>query len=415
MATLDPKAVLDNRRSGRPSIGLIIGVAVCSACAILALLVDVYQGGPVPTIIGLFLAVLPVPLLIAGVLFLDRLEPEPRRTIVFAFLWGAGVAALLALVINTAGLAFLTVPLFGPQAGYYVSATFGAPLVEETLKGLVLIGILWFSRQELDGPTDGVIYAAMVGLGFALTENVTYYVRALESGTLVMTFVMRGLISPLAHPLFTAMIGLGVAYAAQRHGPARFWGPALGWVAACVLHGIWNGSSRWGLAGLAVAYGLLLLVAIALIVVVVRDRKRIVATIARFLPQYQPTGLVTPEDVRMLATLGGRRQARHWARITGGLRATQAMSDYQLAATELALMHARAERGVAESHWPRRRDQLLALMNAARTAFLIRRPHPPNPPWAGGGAHSGFIRQGPNPPGPGPYQGHPPQGPGPRY
>ena len=60
-----------------------------------------------------------------------------------------------------------------------MSATFGAPFVEETLKGAVLVGLLWRRRQEFDGPTDGIIYAAMVGLGFAMIENVGYYINAL--------------------------------------------------------------------------------------------------------------------------------------------------------------------------------------------------------------------------------------------
>ena len=97
----------------------------------------------------------------------------------FAFAWGAGIAALAALIINTADLEYVTMPALGATTGEYVAATFGAPVVEETLKGLVLIGLLWRRRDELDGPTDGVIYAAMVGLGFAMIENVGYYINAL--------------------------------------------------------------------------------------------------------------------------------------------------------------------------------------------------------------------------------------------
>ena len=83
-----------------------------------------------------------------------------------------------------------------------MAATFGAPLVEETLKGAVLIGLLWRRRAELDGPANGVIYAAMVGLGFAMIENVGYYVNALVSperggiDLLGYTFVLRGVVSP---------------------------------------------------------------------------------------------------------------------------------------------------------------------------------------------------------------------------
>ena len=145
-------------------------------------------------------------------------------------------------------------PALGASTGEYVAATFGAPVVEETLKGLVLIGLLWRRRAELDGPTDGVIYAAMVGLGFAMIENVGYYINALvtpDRGGIALlgyTFVLRGLLSPLLHPIFTSMTGLGVAYAASRRRGAP-WAVALGLLAAMILHGTWNGLSLYGVAG----------------------------------------------------------------------------------------------------------------------------------------------------------------------
>src|SRR6202035_912124 len=169
---------------------------------------------------------------------------------------GAGIAALTALIVNTADLEYVTMPRLGASAGEYVAATFGAPVVEESLKGAVLIGLLWRRRGELDGPTDGVIYAAMVGLGFAMIENVGYYVNALVSpqrggiALLGYTFVLRGLVSPLLHPIFTSMTGLGVAYAASRKGGAP-WAVVLGLLAAMILHGTWNGLSLYGPAGLA--------------------------------------------------------------------------------------------------------------------------------------------------------------------
>ncbi len=288
-------------------------------------------------------------------------------------------------------------PALGKTAGEYVSATFGAPPVEETLKGLVLILLLRLRRQELDGPTDGIIYAAMVGLGFAMMENIGYYMNALvkpEIGgakLLGITFVLRGVLSPFAHPIFTSMTGIGVAYAASHRRSE--WAIPLGWFAAMLLHGTWNGLSGFGLAGLGVAYLIVFCVFVALIVVLVRDRNRIVGLIRRTLPGYVPTGLVTPQDVAMLATLRSRRIARNWARANGGRSAAAAMTDYQLAATELAMLHQRAERGViGPAEFESRRQALLGLMHVARMAFLPRRPGPLLPPWAPQG-RSGFIQR----------------------
>ena len=413
---LDPRAVIEGRSPGRPRPGLIIGIAAGLACAVIVLGLDLLESvesaghSAAPFLIALPLALLPVPLLIAIVLLLDRLEPEPRANLALCFAWGAGVAALLAAVINTAGLLFITQPELGQSRGELISATFGAPLVEESLKGAVLFWLLWRHRQEFDGPTDGIMYAAMVGLGFAMIENVGYYVGALvrpEVGgveLLGFTFVFRGLLSPFAHPAFTAMTGIGVAYAAtHRRGG---WAAVTGLLGAMTLHGLWNGLATYGLPGIAAAYVLVACVLIALVAVVVADRRRVVRLIWRFLPAYQPAGVVTEADLRMLSTLRGRRQARLWARRTSGAPAAAAMTDYQLAATELALVHQRAERGLIDAaRFNERSHELLMLMAMARDSFFARQAGPGSPPWARDG-HSGFGYH------PRPDRPRPPGGPG---
>ncbi|HLI38069.1 MAG TPA: PrsW family intramembrane metalloprotease [Streptosporangiaceae bacterium] len=397
----DPKAVIEGRPPGGHRAGLIAVIVLAAFCAIIVLGIDVLQSvatgrSVVPFLVALPFALAPVPLLVAAVLLLDRLEPEPRANLTLAFLWGAGVAALLAVVINTAGMQYVTQPALGATSGEYVSATAGAPVVEESLKGLVLVGLLRWRRQELDGPTDGVIYAAMVGLGFAMTENIGYYMGAFVSPAhggvrlLAYTFVLRGVLSPLLHPIFTSMTGLGAAYtASHRHAG---WALPLGWLAAMLLHALWNGLSIFGLAGVAVAYAILQGVLVLILAVLVADRRKVVRLITRFLPGYAPTGLVTQADVRMLSTLRGRRRARSWARSAGGLPAAAAMGDYQLAATELALLHQKAERGVISPvRFAARQQALLALMRRARGEFLRRRAQPPPAPWAVHGG-SGFTR-----------------------
>jgi len=373
----DADAILAGRPPGRAPVAYVAGIAATTACAITVLGIDAVQSfaaghGAAPFALALPLALLPVPLLAAVVLWMDRLEPEPPGNLVFAFGWGAGVAALVALVINTADLVYVTMPALGASTGEYVAATFGAPVVEETLKGLVLFGLLWRRRAEFDGPADGVIYAAMVGLGFAMIENVGYYINALvtpERGGIELlgyTFVLRGLVSPLLHPIFTSMTGLGVAYSASRRGGAP-WAVALGLLGAMVLHGTWNGLSLFGTAGLVAAYLIMSCVLALLITVLVADRRRVIGLIRRYLPDYQRTGLVAGGDVAMLASLRARRSARARARAAGGLPGAAAMSDYQLAATELALARAKADRGVLDFNaFAAREHALLGLMAVAR-------------------------------------------------
>ncbi|MDP9844670.1 PrsW family intramembrane metalloprotease [Streptosporangium lutulentum] len=391
MASRDPRWVLRER----PSVALIAGLVLTGLCGLVSFSFDVLNGDPVYFFIALGLALAPVPVLLAAVLALDRMEPEPRSNLIFAFAWGAGVAVLVAGVINSFNLFYIenTVRL-GYDYARNLAATFGAPVVEETMKGLVLLGLLRFKRAELDGPTDGIIYASMVGLGFAMSENVSYYVAALDdlgAQGLAVTVVLRGILSPFAHPLFTSMIGVAVAYAAQRQGSMRIFVIAAGWIGAMALHGIWNGFASYvGLGGLVVAYLLLMIVLFVMIWIIFRDRKRIVGLIQSYLPAYRPTGLVAQYDVNMLSSLPGRRQARQWARTHGGRGGLRAMNDYQLAATELGLLHERARRGVIdESTFDEEQQALLECMAGARAQFPVPQPVPP-----GGEASPGY-RPGP--------------------
>lgn len=403
MASLDPKAVLAGRATNRPPRLIIIGMVVAGVCMLIALGSYVVFGGPLSTLLGLVLALPTTVVLVGLVLLIDRIEPEPPLKLAFAFLWGAGVAVLIALVVNTAGTILFFTPVFGTEAGQVFSASFGAPLVEETCKGALLFLLLWRRKDEIDGPTDGIVYAAMVGLGFALIENVNYYMQAMSHGggmALVFTVILRGVASPLCHPLFTAMTGLGVAYAATHRGPLRYLAVLGGWIAAMFLHFIWNFSSGFGYLGLGVAYVILLGVFIGIVVILVKDRHRMIGLIGRYLPGYQGLGIVTQQDVQMLSSMSARRNARKAVSGRLGSRAGTAMAEYQLAATELALLHAHADtRTVEPERFARRRDALVDLMRSAHALFA-----PPGPGWQPSGP------PGPPPPVPQPPQPGPPPG-----
>ena len=372
-------------------------------CAIVVLGADALQSvnaaghSVAPFLIALPLALLPVPLLVGCVLLVDRLEPEPRVNLVLAFAWGAGVAALLAAVINTAGLIFITQPALGNSTGEYVSATFGAPVVEESLKGLILIILLWRRRQELDGPTDGIIYAAMVGLGFAMMENIGYYIGALvrpEVGgaeLLGATFVLRGVLSPLAHPIFTSMTGLGRGV--RGHPPGR---PLGGAARAGRRHAAARAVERAERArpdGLALAYAIL---ACVLAVPGRRDHRRPAPD--------RPADLAVPACLRghRPGHRGGPADAEHAARAARGAalgpadrRAGRLPGPWRTTSWPRPswpwCICACSAASSAPEHFDERRRDLLRLMAMARSAFFRRQPEPPQPPWAGRGS-SGFGR-----------------------
>ncbi|MER6006975.1 PrsW family intramembrane metalloprotease [Nonomuraea angiospora] len=351
----------------RPSKALLIGLVVSSALALIVLTVMLLSGGPLGFGLSALLGVAPLPVLLAAVLSLDRLEPEPKLNLAFAFAWGAGVAIVLGVALSFVGEALFTRAGFGEAVVDDVGTVLLAPVIEEALKGSALL-LLLRRRQEIDGLTDGIVYASMAGLGFAAVENVGYYLLAYNedgAGGALQLFVIRGLIDPLGHPIYTSMIGLGVAYALTRRTAARFAAIPLGYLGAVFLHGLWNGSATTGsLAWVAAAYLVIMGALILLITVTVIERRQLVTRMGVYLPGYQQTGLITEADVRMLSTLSGRKAARKWAR---GAGLGRAMGDYQQAATELTMLHLRAERQAMDPvRFAVERDAHLGMMANAR-------------------------------------------------
>jgi len=390
------RPTLDSARFGRTPVQFLLVLAACCLIAIVALVIVVAQRGPAPALVGLGLAVLPIPLLVILILYLDRLEPEPRALLAAMFGAGAGIAVITLLLGRAFGTGAITPPELGPHAGQVVGITVGAAiggaLVAQTLSGLVLLALLASRRTEIDGAHDGVVYASMTGLGFALVANLYAYSQAWNRGAsaLVEEFARRGVVGPLFQALFTSMIGLGVAYAASRRS-GGYPAIAVGWAAAVALDALWNHSVAARGAGLLVTYVILTAAVIAVIVVVVIDRQRVVAMITMVLPGFEHPEVVMAADVPMLASLRMRRLGRQWARLNLGVDARRAMIQYQLAATELAMACNRNSFGrTTQEAYARHRDDSLDLMRAAAAVVRgIEQLH--QPPWVGPDDASVFV------------------------
>jgi RsiW-degrading membrane proteinase PrsW (M82 family) len=396
MASRRTRPTLDSARFGRTPVQFLLVLAACCVVAIVALVIVVAQRGPAPALVGLGLAVLPIPLLVVLILYLDRLEPEPRALLAAMFGAGAGIAVITLLLGRALGTGAVTPPELGPHAGQVVAVTVGAAiggaLVAQSLNGIVLLALLASRRTEIDGAHDGVVYASMTGLGFALVANLYAYSQAWNAGAsaLVEEFARRGIFGPLFQALFTSMIGLGVAYAASRRS-GGYLAIAAGWVAAVGLDALWNHSVGARGTGLLVTYFILAAAAIGVIIVVVIDRQRVVAMITMFLPDFEHPEVVMVTDVPMLASLRMRRLGRQWARLNLGIDGKRAMAQYQLAATELAMACNRNSFGrTTQEAYARHRDDSLELMRAA--AAIVRcREQLYQPPWIGPDDASVFV------------------------
>ncbi len=159
---------------------------------------------------SLLAAVLPTIFLVWLIWWADRYEREPTRLLIAAFAWGALPAILLALIAELA----VGFPFDGGGLGdALVQTALIAPVVEEVVKGAALLGLIRFSRAEIDGVLDGVVYGALVGAGFAMTENFLYFMSSGDTGVWLLTVILRSFVFGLNHIFFTSIFGAAVGYA----------------------------------------------------------------------------------------------------------------------------------------------------------------------------------------------------------
>src|SRR5689334_9678195 len=119
------------------------------------------------------MAFIPAMIYLCMFLWLDRYDPEPVRTLAFAFAWGAGVAILVSSVFNE---------IFKSAFSDFLTGVISAPLIEEGSKGVGVLLIAVLFRRDFDSVVDGIVYAGVVALGFATMENVDYYGDSFVSG-----------------------------------------------------------------------------------------------------------------------------------------------------------------------------------------------------------------------------------------
>jgi hypothetical protein len=98
------------------------------------------------------------------------------------------------------------------------------------------------------------------------------------------------------------------------------------------------------------------------------SRRREGATVAARLPTYVEAGWLDPQDVPMLASLQRRRQAVDWVEGQYGGQGARALREFQHAATELAFLRDRLERGLDVPDFPARERELLTQVARARAA-----------------------------------------------
>jgi RsiW-degrading membrane proteinase PrsW (M82 family) len=313
-------------------------------------------------LLGLLAALVPTLLYAGLVLSFDRYEREPWQNLLGAFGWGAVIATLFSIILSGAAQGVLTATL-GPEIGGRLTVTVGAPIIEESLKGLALLGLLLIYRDEFDGVLDGLIYGALIGLGFAMTENIIYLGRAYIDGGIAglgQLFLAREAFGGLGHALYTGTTGAAVGWARARYGRGllRFIVPVGGWGLAVAQHSLWNlgATTMADFSGGAPAYldlvaiqtALFILPGLILLFVIARRSGHAESTILRSqLADEVAGGALTPGEYALLSSSRQRHLALLTAFRRGGLRRWSLQQQFFQSAAELALCKHHDDQGEA--------------------------------------------------------------------
>ena len=332
------------RQVGAP-LGVLITLGTIAGLIVIALTAF----NPVGTAIGFVLASLAMSVVLLAYLWLDRWEPEPPRLLILAFLWGASVSVIIASILQLVAEAAINPG--DTETVSPVTIVLGAPLTEEAAKGLFLLLMMTGARRrELNSLTDCLVYAGLVGAGFAWLEDILYIGGGETVGDSLLTAAMRLIMAPFAHSLFTTMFGIGVWYALQqRNALAKVGFILLGYVGAVIMHGLWNGSSLLGVGAYFLVYALWMVPIFGLAIWLgVASRRKEQRIVAEKLPGMVAAGLVTPNEATWLGSIRNRKAAIGQATRVGGRPAAKSVKNFAGQVVELAFVRDRIDRGFGD-------------------------------------------------------------------
>lgn len=329
----------------------ILAILIALFLGLLVLIVIGIETGPVALMLGLITATIPVPLYLILVLWIDRYEAEPLWMLATAFFWGALIATFFAFLLNTTSQGVVGA-LTNANAGQAFAAVISAPIVEEIGKAVILFIFFLWKKDEFDGVVDGIIYASLAALGFAMTENILYYGKAVAAGggeALTLLVIIRGFFAPFSHPLFTSLTGIGLGLARQSTNIAvKLLTPVIGLLMAIFMHSIWNGSAVFGGGGVFVLTYILVMVPafIILLVVISLALRREGQVVREFLVVDLDRGVLTREEYEQLGSIVGRMGSSFRAFSQSGVKGWRARRRFNQLASELAFHRSRVSRGV---------------------------------------------------------------------
>ncbi|HNP84497.1 MAG: PrsW family intramembrane metalloprotease [Chloroflexi bacterium SZAS-1] len=308
-------------------------------------------------------ATLPTAIYSLFIWWLDRYEKEPLWLIVVAFFWGSIPAIGLSLLFELG----LELPLAASPIGPDVAAWGLAPVVEEPIKALALVGLFLFMRHEFDGVLDGIVYGSLVGFGFSMTENLLYFFH--YSANLGALFWVRSIFFGLNHAFFTSLVGM--ALGAVRYHPVRWLrigACALGLALAIIFHALHNLATHYHLPGLIASWivqwsGVLVVLAIAILSW--RNERQ---WIEQELREEVSTGLLSSVDYAEISSPARRMQRQLHTLLNQGWASYWRVRQLHHLATKLAFCKTQLKLA-DQRHTCDERDQLRSQISDLRAAI----------------------------------------------
>ncbi len=335
------------RKVGAP-LGVLIALGTVTGLIVIVLTL----ANPVGTAVGFVLSSVAMAAVVLAYLWLDRWEPEPPRLLIFAFVWGTSVAVVVSAILQVVLDTWLNPGVDPDDTGTSAfTLVVGAPMTEEAAKGLFLLLMMTGARRrELNSLTDCLVYAGLVGAGFAWLEDILYIANGESLAESLFTAALRLVMGPFAHSLFTTMFALGVWFALhKRSGVAKAGCVLLGYAGAVVLHAMWNGSSLLGAGAYFGTYVFWMVPIFGLtIALAVHSRRREQRIVAEKLPGMVGAGVISPNEATWLGSMKTRKQAVTEAARFGGKPAAKSVRRFAQQVTELAFVRDRIDRGFGD-------------------------------------------------------------------
>ncbi|GEM_PF-157769 len=373
-------------------------LAIFAVCALLTLGVVLLvgqdalaSGGWRQALAALTLPLIPALGVAAVVFLLDRYEREPVLTLLGAFLWGAVIAIPPALFIEQQVSAALIRILPALLNALHATGALPAILVlslaqaanagvtEEVIKGAGLLLLLLVLRDEFDNVTDGLIYGALIGAGFAMVENIVYFAVS-PRADLAILVVGRVALGWLSHSTFTALFGAGLGYLRERRSVRWQWlAPLGGLLAAILLHtyfdvvaffaaglaqtpaalpALANNPTLVTLVALLADYAPLFAVQLLLLRLALRALQREAEIVRMYLADEVAQGIVTPDEYVLLQDATLRSNAERLLALLCGVRAYLTARALYQTETGLAFRRWHVAQGDAPKRGPRQPEDL---------------------------------------------------------